>query len=283
MTEIRFHGRGGQGAVVASEILAHAAFREGHWVQSFPFFGVERRGSPVTAYARVEEHPILLRTSIQQPEIVVVLDPGLPRVVPVTEGLREGGLLLLNATHPPASLSLPPRARVALVDANRIALAHRLGSRTMPIVNTVMLGALAKVSGVVGLPALLGAIGENVPVKVPENQEAASEGFAQVALEPGIPGPAPAPQGPAPPVIPEAPVATIPSSTLHTSTWRTLVPSIHLDGCTRCEFCWKFCPDDAIGLDEQGFPHVREAYCKGCGICAEECPPKVIDMVPEVA
>ncbi|HXQ78902.1 MAG: 4Fe-4S binding protein [Thermoplasmata archaeon] len=76
-------------------------------------------------------------------------------------------------------------------------------------------------------------------------------------------------------------MASIPSSTLRTSSWRTLTPVIHLAHCTKCNFCWKFCPDDAIEFDAQGFPVLRLDYCKGCGICAEECPPKAIEMVAE--
>ncbi|MFI5413715.1 MAG: 2-oxoacid:acceptor oxidoreductase family protein, partial [Candidatus Lutacidiplasmatales archaeon] len=143
MIEIRFHGRGGQGAVLASELLAQAAFLDGKAPQSFPFFGVERRGSPVTAFARIDDKPIRVRTSITQPDIVVVLDPGLLKSTPVADGLRPGGLLLINSRHPPAEILAPPGARRATVDASRIALAHGLGSVTMPVVNTVMLGALA--------------------------------------------------------------------------------------------------------------------------------------------
>ena len=73
----------------------------------------------------------------------------------------------------------------------------------------------------------------------------------------------------------------MPSSSLHTSTWRTLTPVIHLEHCTKCNFCWKFCPDDAIEFDANGFPKIRLEYCKGCGICAVECPPKTIEMVAE--
>ncbi|EQD62299.1 hypothetical protein B1B_07325, partial [mine drainage metagenome] len=96
MLEIRFHGRGGQGAVVASELLAEAVFLDGKVAQSFPFFGVERRGAPVTAFTRIEDHPIQIRSFIEEPDVVVVLDPGLLRDTPVTEGLKPGGLLLVN-------------------------------------------------------------------------------------------------------------------------------------------------------------------------------------------
>jgi len=283
MIEIRFHGRGGQGAVLASELLAQAAFLDGKAPQSFPFFGVERRGSPVTAFARIDDKPIRVRTSITQPDIVVVLDPGLLKSTPVADGLRPGGLLLINSRHPPAEILAPPGARRATVDASRIALAHGLGSVTMPVVNTVMLGALARATGIVSLEALSAAIGKYVPARPAQNQEAAVEGFGSVRVIDSTTAPVPPlPKVPHPlPPLPEGPIASMPSSSLHTSAWRTLTPVIHLEHCTKCNFCWKFCPDDAIGFDAQGFPVIRLDYCKGCGICAEECPPKTIEMLAE--
>lgn len=283
MIEIRFHGRGGQGAVVASELLAQAAFLDGREPQSFPFFGVERRGAPVTSFARVDERPIRLRTSIDHPDVVVVLDPGLLRTTPVSDGLKERGLLLVNSRLHPEELIAPATIRRATVDATAIALAHGLGTPTTPIVNTAVLGALAKATGVVSLRALLGAIDQFVPARPAENRDASSDGFASVRVAGSMVGGTVTPRaGPAPLLaIPEGPLAERPSSDLHTAAWRTLTPVIHLEKCTRCNFCWKFCPDDAIGFDANGFPVVRLDYCKGCGICAEECPPRTIDMVAE--
>jgi pyruvate ferredoxin oxidoreductase gamma subunit len=283
MIEIRFHGRGGQGAVLASEMLAQAAFLDGKEPQSFPFFGVERRGSPVTAYARIDSQPIHLRTSITRPDIVVVLDPGLLKSQPVADGLRPGGLLLVNSRLPPSEISAPPGARRATVDASRIALSHGLGSATMPVVNTVVLGAFARATGIISLDALTTAIGKYVPAKPAQNREAAIEGFGAVRVLDATTLPVPSPPSvphPLPP-LPEGPIASMPSSSLRTSAWRTLTPVIHLEHCTKCNFCWKFCPDDAIEFDARGFPVLRLDYCKGCGICAEECPPKAIEMVAE--
>ncbi|MGA8664386.1 MAG: 4Fe-4S dicluster-binding protein [Thermoplasmata archaeon] len=81
------------------------------------------------------------------------------------------------------------------------------------------------------------------------------------------------------PAFPEGPIATASSESIHTAAWRTFTPQIHLEHCTKCNFCWKFCPDDAIDFDAQGFPRIKLDYCKGCGICATECPPKTIEMV----
>jgi len=280
--EIRFHGRGGQGSVVASELLAEAAFVAGRSPQSFPFFGVERRGAPVTAYCRVDDRPIRVRTSVTTPDIVVVLDPGLLRTIPVTDGLKEGGLLLVNSGHGPESLATPVRAVRASVDADRIAVALGLGSPTMPIVNTTMLGALARVSGIVPSVALEQAVRASAPREVDRNVEAIRRGFAEVRVAEGESLPLVRPRAVrAATVLPDAPLASRPSDELHTASWRTLVPTIDRARCTRCNFCWKFCPDDAYGFDADGYPVLRAAYCKGCGICAVECPPHAIAMVAD--
>ncbi len=281
MIELRVHGRGGQGAVVACELLAQAAFLDGKEPQSFPFFGVERRGAPVTAYARIDDRPIRLRTAIEAPDVVVVLDAGLLRTTPVTDGIRPGGLLLVNTAADPASLPAPRTVRRVAVDATRIAIAHRLGSPTSPIVNTAVLGALARATEVVSRAALGRAVDEFVPAFHAENRAAVDDGFEAVRFaDPAAPSPAPVVPGTAPlPPFPEGPVASVSSRTLRTAAWRTLTPVLRTDRCTRCNFCWKFCPDDAIGFDSRGYPVIRLDYCKGCGICATECPPKAIDMV----
>lgn len=172
--------------MIASELLSQAAFAEGKHPQSFPFFGVERRGAPVTAFARVDTKPIELRTSITEPDIVVVLDPGLARTQPVAVGLKPHGLLLLNTARTSAEWGPSPGARVVTVDASRIARANGLGSAASPIVNTAMLGALSAASGVVGLPALIEAIRAFVPAKVEANVHAAEQAAAALALREGV-------------------------------------------------------------------------------------------------
>lgn len=184
MIEIRFHGRGGQGAVVASEILAAALFKEGKFVQAFPTFGVERRGAPVAAFLRIDEAPIRLRCQIDTPHHVVVLDPTLIRVADVVAGLQPGGWILINSERGPEEfVSFLERGwRVASVDAGAIAARHELGARTNPIVNTAILGAFSRISGLVSLDAVLEAIEEGVPVQPEDNAEAASEAFESVAV-----------------------------------------------------------------------------------------------------
>ncbi len=178
--EIRFHGRGGQGAVIASELLAQAAFLEGKHPQSFPFFGVERRGAPVTAYTRIDDAPIQIRTSITTPDIVVVLDAGLMRTINVTAGLKPEGLLLVNSDKAPDKLGTTFRGRISTVDATGIALAHGLGSKATPITNTAILGALAQASSIVTLDSVCRAVERFVPAKPKENVAAAEDAFHHV-------------------------------------------------------------------------------------------------------
>jgi 2-oxoacid:acceptor oxidoreductase gamma subunit (pyruvate/2-ketoisovalerate family) len=180
--ELRIHGRGGQGAVVASKFLAVALFREGKWVQSFPAFGVERRGAPVTAFLRVAESPILLRCEITAPDDLIVLDPTLVEAVDVTTGLKPGGTILINSPRNPKSYTnLIDRFQVATVDASAIATRHGIGSKTQPIVNTAIVGAFAAYTGLVGLESVCAAIEEEVSRYTAANIEAAREAAEAIA------------------------------------------------------------------------------------------------------
>ncbi|HVP77063.1 MAG TPA: 2-oxoacid:acceptor oxidoreductase family protein [Thermodesulfobacteriota bacterium] len=180
MIEIRFHGRGGQGAVVASKVLAVAFFHENLYVQSFPAFGVERRGAPVMAFLRVDRQPINLRVNIYQPDHIVVLDPTLLGAIDVTAGLKQDGWILINSHQPPEVFSNLKGFRTATVDATSIAIENGLGSRTNPIVSTAILGSFCKVTGLVGIDSVALAIREEVPGKKNENVKAARKAFNEV-------------------------------------------------------------------------------------------------------
>jgi len=182
MQEIRFHGRGGQGTVLATIALAKAFFAAGFEVQTFPVFGSERRGAPVEAYLRLDDRRILVRSNVYQPDHVVVLDLRLLDLVPVTRGLRPGGWLLLNAPELPRDLGPFEGFRLAHVDAAAIALRHGLGARTQPIINTAMMGAFARMLGAPPLDAVAEAIREAVPRLPDENAAAAREAYAAVVL-----------------------------------------------------------------------------------------------------
>lgn len=168
MIEIRFHGRGGQGAVTAARLLAEAAFLEGKYCQAFPFFGAERRGAPVVAFARIDDKPIRVRTQVYEPNHVVVLDPTVLEAVNVVAGLKRGGLAVINAKKIPEELK---GAKVALIDATAIAI-ETLG---VPITNTAMLGALAKTTGVVSLDSVIKAVEKRFKGKLAEKNVTAAK------------------------------------------------------------------------------------------------------------
>ena len=177
MIEIRIHGRGGQGAVIASEVLASAFFKEGKFVQAFPAFGVERRGAPVAAFTRVDDQPIRIRHFIYEPDHIIILDPTLIESTQVDSGLKENGWIVMNTDKPPRTFGRFSRFRVATVDANRIALEHKLGSATAPIVNTAILGAFSKITGMVSVDSLVEAMAEFVPVNKAGNAAAIKEAY----------------------------------------------------------------------------------------------------------
>ena len=183
MFEIRFHGRGGQGTVLAAKILADAILRQGEkQCLAIPEFGVERRGAPVMAYARVSDKPILARTRIYEPDALGVLDPTL-YATDIIKGLKPGGTVLTNA-EPDALARLAARSpefRFVGVPARRIALELKLGSASSPVVNTAMCGAAAAVFGICALEPLLLCVREAVPAKAEENVAAARRAYESVS------------------------------------------------------------------------------------------------------
>ncbi len=180
MIEIRFHGRGGQGAVTASELLARAAFNEGKDVQSFPMYGVERRGAPVTAFTRIDSKAVRNKAQIHEPDIVIVMDMALLDAVDVTAGLKPGGKVILNTGKSPDEIDLGIDNPVYTVDASSIAVKHRLGSKVAPIVNTAILGAIVGATGVVKIETLLEVVRNKAPAKKEENAMATKQAYEEV-------------------------------------------------------------------------------------------------------
>ena len=181
MIEVRFHGRGGQGAVTSAELVALTAIEEGKYAQAFPSFGPERRGAPVTAFLRVDDQPIRLREKVYEPNVVVVLDPTVMNITKVDEGLRDGGILVLNTNRSPEEIRKEHgfTHKLALVDASRIAQ-ETLG---LPITNTVMLGALVKASGIVTPESIQGPLARRFGPIAPKNQKAYERAFSETHLE----------------------------------------------------------------------------------------------------
>lgn len=180
MIGIRFHGRGGQGAVVASKILAQSYFKQGLYVQAFPSFGMERKGAAVSAFVRLDSAPIAERGDIKNTDVVIVLDSSLLRKVDVTQGAKPNALILLNCRENENQNPVKGGFRVAGVDAVKIALQHGLGSKTAPIINTVILGAYARISGDLALANLLKAIETGVPGNQKQNMAAAEAAYQAV-------------------------------------------------------------------------------------------------------
>ncbi len=183
MVEIRIHGRGGQGAVVASSLLAAAFFNDGLYALAFPSFGVERRGAPVEAYVRFDRVKVLLRSNVYAPGHLIVLDPTVTGLVDVTRGLAPGGTILLNSPKPSDAFPAFAAFETRTVDAGGIALRHGLGHPSQPIVNTAILGAFAAATGLVTLDAVRQAIRQGVPARVDANVAAAAEAFDAIQGE----------------------------------------------------------------------------------------------------
>ena len=182
MIEIRFHGRGGQGAVKASDVLAMAAFREGKEVQAFPFFGVERRGAPVTAFTRISDEEIRIHCYIYEPDVLVILDPTLIGAVPLTDGLKPNGKIIINTERKPEDFSFPEaeNPKVFTVDCSSIAMKYGLGSKAAPIVNTAILGAVSKATELASIESIMEAIKEKIPLKKEDNAKAAKETYEKL-------------------------------------------------------------------------------------------------------
>jgi 2-oxoacid:acceptor oxidoreductase gamma subunit (pyruvate/2-ketoisovalerate family) len=173
ITEFRWHGRGGQGAWTASEVLARTAIYEGKYIQSFPEFGPERMGAPVTAFTRISTEPIRIHCSVYEPDVVVVLDPTLLKTVPVTSGVNENGIIIVNSADEPAKVRKAlktEKGKLWTIPATQIAL-RILG---MPITNTAMLGTVARATKMVSLETV------NIILKERFRPDLAEKNFAVV-------------------------------------------------------------------------------------------------------
>lgn len=293
MHEVRFHGRGGQGAVMAAQALASAAFQEGGYAVAFPFFGSERRGAPVLAFTRIDRTPIRIKTQVYEPDIVVVLDAGLLEVVDVTSGLKKDGMAIVNTPKRPEEIDLGMDLKVATVDATTVAL--EILKR--PVTNTAILGAIAKATDVVSIEGvekgIMNIFGARLGEKVGEiNAKAAraayektiigeSKGKVKMELvkkwlptvQEMLPGAAIG--------IEDTPFGKIGMGSMamnKTGSWKVFYPKYDIEKCTTCLICWWACPEGCIYRTDEKMRFDLE-YCKGCGICANECPAEAIEMV----
>jgi 2-oxoacid:acceptor oxidoreductase gamma subunit (pyruvate/2-ketoisovalerate family) len=179
--EVRWHGRGGLGAVTSAELVARAAISEGKYAQSFPSFGPERRGAPVLAFLRVSDDFIRVRTAIYEPDIVAVLDPGLLHAVDVTSGLKDGGKIIINSRKSPDELKseFGYKWPVAAVNATKIAR-ETIG---LPITNTAMIGALLKVTEIVKMDSLVEQLQERFGLRARGNIEAMKKAYGETVIK----------------------------------------------------------------------------------------------------
>jgi 2-oxoacid:acceptor oxidoreductase gamma subunit (pyruvate/2-ketoisovalerate family) len=158
--EIRWHGRGGQGAVTSAKVLADAAFRSGFaGVTSQPSFGAERRGAPITASTRLADAPLRILSQVTEPDIIVVLDESLLEVANATAGMTEGGTVIVNSPRPPSDFALRRDLRVVTSDVTGAAQAADLIVGGQPMVSTAILGAFARATGLVTMESVEAAIG----------------------------------------------------------------------------------------------------------------------------
>jgi 2-oxoacid:acceptor oxidoreductase gamma subunit (pyruvate/2-ketoisovalerate family)/2-oxoacid:acceptor oxidoreductase delta subunit (pyruvate/2-ketoisovalerate family) len=266
-------GRGGEGVVLASQILADAFARAGFWVQSFPEFKAERRGAPISASLRWDEaSPIHRRYKVHDCDVLVVVSPS-PPSPEVLRAVRPGGLVVLNReTRFPHTGPF----EIARVPASRIAQENGvLSSEGRPMGNVALLGACMRLLVPEGLGFLEQAIAARMGALAEANVASAGKGYARCTRQHRLAGdeavePAPA-RAPAPPrSAPLFPVSTTDSLHLHTGTW-SLDRPVLLDGCTACALCALFCPEGAISRSGDVMA-IDLLYCKGCGICEVVCP-----------
>ena len=299
MIEVRFHGRGGQGAKIASRILGRSALLSGLYAQDFALFGAERRGAPVVSFTRVSETPIDQRGYIEEPDLVVVMDDSLLKEAraQIFHGVQAGTPVFINAAATRATgddAKELPAANFVFLDLSGIAR----GFMGRDLVSAAAAGVAAKCVPAISSDILAEAVRiEIAEFGLPEdlidkNAAAAREAYARTPRIPlctrreplrsldVLPEPPPyllSPQFTSPTIRHRGSAAL-----RNTGDWRMERPEIDLSQCKRCFLCYLYCPDAAIRLDSDNFPHIDYDHCKGCLICYEECPTDAITRRTEL-
>jgi pyruvate ferredoxin oxidoreductase gamma subunit len=273
--EMLFVGRGGQGVVLASQILADTLARAGYWVQTFPEFTAERRGAPISAFLRWDEaSPIHRRYRVRDCDVLVVIaaSPPSPEII---DCVRPGGLILLNRE---SRFRCAGPFDIARVPASLIARRHDvLSSEGRPMGNVAVLGACVRLLVPDRLDCLAQAIASRMGALAEANIAAAREGYERCTRQRAIPG-----DPPVRPVSDRAPtsrcrrrraifpVSRTDSLLNHTGSWSIDRP-VFTARCTACALCALFCPEGVLTRHE-GSMAVDYLYCKGCGVCEVVCP-----------
>lgn len=281
---------------MAAQTLADAAVRIGFQAQAFPYFGAERRGAPVEAYARISTSKIRTKSQVYEPHLIVIMDASLVETEHLAAGLRSGGKLVMNTTQRPEDVDLGAGvdAECGTVDALSIALE----TLKVPVVNTAMLGAVAKIWDVVPLDAIVEAIEDRFGSKLGRragmlNAEAARRAYDVTTMGRSVGHREYAKERGWLPVWDEIPIGTSLRATIHdgeevgpgstnqhrTGQWKWSTPRYKKDKCIKCLRCWWSCPDAAIVRQDDDYMRWELEYCKGCGICADICPVDAIDMM----
>jgi pyruvate ferredoxin oxidoreductase gamma subunit len=278
---------------MAAQALASAAFQEGGYATAFPFFGAERRGAPVLAFTRIDNKRIYRKTQVYEPDHVVVLDETLIEQINVVEGLKKGGMVVVNSVRKPEEVDVGIDVKLATVDATTVALEVL----KQPATNSAILGALAKATGLVKIESvekgIMQIFGDRLGPKVGElNAKAARAAYERTVvgeshghrklttakkwlpdvneLPPGVAG-----------ISKKTEAGLVGMGAFvenKTGSWRVFRPDYSKDKCTMCNFCWFYCPEGCI-YRRGDYMEFDMDYCKGCGICANECPADAIKMV----
>jgi 2-oxoacid:acceptor oxidoreductase gamma subunit (pyruvate/2-ketoisovalerate family)/2-oxoacid:acceptor oxidoreductase delta subunit (pyruvate/2-ketoisovalerate family) len=279
MYEIIFHGRGGQGALLAARILANAYFFDGKHIEAFPHFSAERRGAPVRAYLRVTSNPIRSKVPILSADCAIVLDASLLDYVDITQGLKENSLIILNTPLKPEEIKLRSKYKLATCDASAISL--KVIGKDIP--NSAMLGAFSHAASL-SMEALTKGFKEVFANKAQAEKniemakaavDATSMGFSSVETKAQEKKSLEASGSEI--EIGGTYKADGSSRQNITSSWTTQKAIIDQDKCNFCLFCYTLCPEGCI-LREEKELKIEYDYCKGCGICEKVCPPKAISM-----
>lgn len=295
--EIRWHGRGGQGAKTAALLLADVAFKTGKYVQGFPEYGPERMGAPITAYNRISDEVIRVHSNIYTPGLVVVVDETLLHSVDVTAGLKEDGAIIVNT--PKSADEIKPmlngyQGKVYTVDARKISV-QALG-KYFP--NSPMLAAAVAVSGVMKKDAFISEMRASYQhkfAKKPEvidgNMQALEltyEEFKRCIIKTYFKWRYNNMRTDISKINEQTPHQDLTeglmlfaggtSKQFHTGEWRTRTPILDQDLCRQCMVCSMVCPDSSIPLKDGERVEFDYDHCKGCGICAKACPFDAITM-----
>jgi pyruvate ferredoxin oxidoreductase gamma subunit len=301
MYRIRFHGRGGQGAKTAAQVLGTAFFAEGFEVQDAPRYGAERRGAPIFAYVRAARAPIHERGVIARPDLVIVADETLVPVpaAGVLQGLTARTVLIVASGEPPKTWT--DRLKLAGPVLTLPQAAGTSEGAETPFTGAACAGAAARLVGSITPASLeqairteVGKLGASALARSLQQALAAYEAMAPhaglvhegaeiSALDYAAPDWIEVPADDVGVAAPDIHGA-LTSERTNTGLWRTLRPVIDYDRCNRCSWvCSTFCPDSAIKVEPDHTPRIDYDHCKGCMVCVAVCPPHAIRAVPERA